>query len=136
MARKKKKYRPVYKKGYTPKTKKSKLIEKLDSAAKKYDKFLEGTREKGSYVKGQIVEGGQIVGQEFKKTGEALEEVRKPVAGFFQKAGKGIKEGFTPKPISGDMGLEQPVPPQPFESKDIWGGRRTRRGRLPRLFRF
>jgi len=104
MARKKKKQRPVYRKG------RSAFIKKLKSAAKKYDEFLEATQEKGETIKKEFDTAKGIIGKEFKKTGQLIESVRKPTANFFQKSSIGIRKGMMYRPTSGLTNTNQLTP--------------------------
>lgn len=99
--KKRKKYRPVYRKGYKPKVSKvkkveqSKFIKKIDATAQKYDEFLESTRSKGRYIKSEFVKAKDIIVPRAQETGEMVGGVVRPVGVFFQKAGRGIKEGIS-----------------------------------------
>ena len=90
--KKNKKYRQPYRK--SSKSGKG-FINKLDTAAKKYDVFLESTRKKGRKLKRKVKKVKKIVYPRIKETGRIFEDVRKPTARFFQRASYGVVRGVS-----------------------------------------
>jgi len=116
-------------------TKKS-FIKKLDSAAKKYDEFLERTRETGKGIKKDYTKIKKIIVPRAKETYQTAYTALKPTRDYVSTTRTNIQREFAVKPKLNPKFDNAPFP-KPFKREDVWSGRSTQglRGRrFPKLF--
>jgi hypothetical protein len=125
------KYKTVYKKGRS-------ISNKIDRALKKYDKFLESAREKGSNAAKEYKKIKKVVRPRIEETRNVIKDIRveaKPTLDYVNKTRSNIHREFN-REVNPNLNLKPAKFPDRIDNRGIWSGKPTGgfKGKLPKLF--